>query len=198
MRRAVCAAFRSIIFGGKVDFKIGQKVVYPNHGVGTIEKIEQKQIDAENALAFYALRLGLNNSLVLVPVCNADEIGLRVPISHNECESLFTVLSDDFSEIPSDWKIRHREYSDKVRTGNVFEVADVLKKLTYLNRIKPLSFRESRLLEKARYLVISELAAVCRQKECQIEQRVEQALDCACTTHQTGNLLKAASAANAH
>jgi CarD family transcriptional regulator len=70
-----------------------------------------------------------------------------------------------------------------MRTGDVFEVSDVLKNLTYLSHIKPLSFREQRMLERARYLVISELAAVCRQPECSIEPRVEEALARACTRH---------------
>ena len=70
-----------------------------------------------------------------------------------------------------------------MRTGDIFEAADVLKHLTYLSHLKPLSFREQRMLERARYLVISELAAVCRQPECNIEPRVEQALTRACVKH---------------
>ncbi len=82
----------------------------------------------------------------------------------------------DFSCPANDWKDRFKEFSEKMRTGNVFEAAEVLKHLTYLSHLKPLSFREQRMLERARYLVISELAAVCRQPQCNIEPRVEQAL----------------------
>ena len=166
-----------------MQFKIGQKVVYPNHGVGTIEKIEQKQI-GENPLSFYSLRLAFNNSLVFVPVNNADEVGLRLPITRHDCDTLLDVLSDNFSNVPNDWKIRHREYTEKVRHGDIFAVADVLKKLTFLHRQKSLSFREQRLWEKSRYLIISELAAVCKQEECNIETRVESALDAACRKYQ--------------
>ena len=166
-----------------MGFKIGQKVVYPNHGIGTIEQIEQKQIGA-TSLPFYTLRLAANNSLVLVPVSNATEVGLRSPISSGECEMLLKVLADDFTAPANDWKDRFKEFSEKMRTGDIFEVANVLKHLTYLSHLKPLSFREQRMLERARYLVVSELAAVCRQPECNVEPRVDQALAKACTKHE--------------
>ena len=166
-----------------MGFKIGQKVVYPNHGIGTIEQIEQKQIGAAS-LPFYTLRLAATNSLVLVPVANAGEVGLRSPISSGECEMLLKALGDDFANAPHDWKDRFKEFSDKMRTGDIFEVAQVLKHLTYLNHAKPLSFREQRMLERARYLVVSELAAVCRKPECNVEPLVEQALSRACTKHE--------------
>src|SRR5881275_1094979 len=165
-----------------VGFKVGQKVVYPNHGIGTIEQIEQKQIGT-NSLPFYTLRLAATNSLVLVPVANASEVGLRTPISNGECEMLLKNLSDDFSSPANDWKDRFKDFSEKMRTGDIFEVADVLKNLTFLSHIKPLSFREQRMLERSRYLVVSELAAVCRQPECRIEPRVDQALEHACARH---------------
>jgi len=179
---------RSLIFvnidgGAVVGFRIGQKVVYPNHGIGTIEQIEQKQIGA-TLLPFYTLRLAANNSLVLVPVPNASEVGLRAPISSGECELLLKALADDFSSPANDWKDRFKEFSDKMRTGDIFEVANVLKHLTYLSHTKPLSFREQRMLERSRYLVISELAAVCRQPECNVTPRVEDALARACAKHE--------------
>lgn len=165
-----------------MGFKVGQKVVYPNHGIGTIEQIEKKQIGA-TVLPFYTLRLAQTNTVVLVPVANAVEVGLRSPITNAECEMLLRHLADDFRGAAGDWKDRFKDFSDKMRTGDVFEVADVLKNLTYLSHSKPLSFREQRMLERARYLVISELAAVCRQPECSVEPRVEEALARACARH---------------
>lgn len=165
-----------------MGFKIGQKVVYPNHGIGIIEQIEQKQIGPKS-LPFYTLRLAATNTVVLVPVANAAEVGLRSPINSGECELLLKTLSDDFHSSSCDWKDRFKEFSDKMRTGDIFAVADVLKHLTFLNNQKPLSFREQRMLERARYLVVSELAAVCRQPECNINLRVDQALERACTKH---------------
>jgi CarD family transcriptional regulator len=165
-----------------VGFKVGQKVVYPNHGIGTIEQIEQKQIGA-TSLPFYTLRLASTNSVVLVPVANASEVGLRSPITSGECELLFKHLADDFRAVTGDWKDRFKDFTEKMRTGDIFSVADVLKNLTYLSHVKSLSFREQRMLERARYLVISELAAVCRQPECNVVPRVEEALARACARH---------------
>ena len=184
-----------------MGFKVGQKVVYPNHGIGTIELIEQKQIGA-TALPFYTLRLAATNTLVLVPVTNATEVGLRKPITTLECDTLFQTLSSDFATPAHDWKDRFKDFSEKMRTGNIFEVAEVLKHLNYLSHSKPLSFREQRMLERAHYLVVSELAAVCRQPECNIEPRVNDALAQACSRHDVksnGNgTLRRAAAAGAH
>ena len=162
-----------------MEFQVGQQVIYPNHGVGKIENIERKQIGTD-ALAMYQLRLFFNNTTILVPVKNAVEIGLRKPVTAYECDTIIKALSEDCSDIPSDWKVRSKIYSDILRRGLLPEVADVFKKLTYLSRTKPLSFREQRLLEKARYLVISELAAVCQNTECEVEARVFAAIDQAC------------------
>jgi CarD family transcriptional regulator len=182
-----------------VGFKVGQKVVYPNHGIGVIEQIEQKQIGAL-ALPFYTLRLAATNSLVLVPVSNASEVGLRRPISSVECEGLFKSLASDFATPANDWKDRFKDFSEKMRTGNIFEVAEVLKHLNYLSHIKPLSFREQRMLDRSKYLVVSELASVCRQPECSIEPRVDQALQQACARHSHQPMAKTrvAAAAGTH
>jgi CarD family transcriptional regulator len=197
-KRVNLSLFCGIFNGGKiVGFEIGQQVIYPNHGVGTIEKIASKQFGA-NALAMYELRLFFNNSTVLVPVQNADEIGLRLPITVGDCKTLLNFLSDDFANIPNDWKVRFRDYSEKVKRGEVFEVADVLKKLTYLSRLKPLSFREQRLWEKSRYLVISELAAVCRQSECQVEKAVDDAISASIAKHQKSGAPIGAAVATVH
>ena len=104
-----------------MGFKVGQKVVYPNHGIGTIEQIEQKQIGAV-ALPFYTLRLAATNSLVLVPVSNASEVGLRRPITSGECDILFKALASDFATPANDWKNRFKEFSkcpsEKCQTSN--------------------------------------------------------------------------------
>ena len=164
-------------------FRIGQKVVYPNHGVAVIEEIDTRNIDGRQD-EYYLLRVRFNNSIVLVPIRNAEEVGLRRPIANNQCQELLKVLAEDFCAPPSEWKNRFREFSDKMRTGDLFSVADVLKTLTFLNRQKPLSFREKRMLDRARYLVISELALVYNQSEANIEPRVDIALRGACDQHQ--------------
>jgi len=166
-----------------MGFRIGQKVVYPSQGIGTIEQIEQKQIGI-TSLPFYTLRLAATNSVILVPVDNAGVVGLRSPISPAECETLLKNLADDFSAAPDDRKDRFKKFSEKMRTGDICEGADVLKHLTYLSRGKRLSLREQRMLERARDLVVSELAAVSRQPECDVGPRVERALARACAKHE--------------
>lgn len=165
-----------------MEFKPGQKVIYPNHGIAIVEQIDIRQFDGEQH-EFYLLRVRENNSLVMVPKRNADEIGLRKPIAGRQCEDLLHRLSRDFVAPPTDWKDRFREFSDKMRSGDLFAVAEVLKTLTWLNQSKPLSFREKRMLERARYLVISEVACVCRRTEASVEVKVDEALRGACSKH---------------
>jgi len=177
-----------------VGFRVGEKVVYPNHGVGVIEKISTQQIDGELS-KFYLLRLNLTNSIVMVPISNATEVGLRHLISLADCEYLLKNLAENFSNPPSDWKDRYREFVNMMRTGDIYNVARVLKTLTYLNQLKPLSFREKRMLERARYLVISEIATVCKMTESQVVVLVDQALKKACYKHHRGSGMRSAAVA---
>lgn len=165
-----------------MTFKIGQKVVYPTQGVAIVEQIESRQINGEEQV-FYSLRLHSNNSLVMVPTRNADEVGLRSPIAKRKCEELLSALAADFTSPPTSWKERFKEFSDAMRHGDLFAVAEVLKTLTYLNRQKPLSFREKQMLERAQYLIVSELAMVCRKTESSVSPLVEEALSLACNKH---------------
>lgn len=163
-------------------FKIGQKVVYPSQGIGIVEQIEARQINGEQQ-EFYLLRLYANNSLVMVPTRNADEIGLRRPIARSKCDELLDMLAMDFHTPPKDWKDRFKEFTEAMRSGDPFAVAEMLKTLTYLNHIKPLSFREKQMLERAHYLIVSEMAMVCRKAEAVIAPRVDEALQKACDQH---------------
>ena len=162
-------------------FTVGQQIVYPSQGIGVVEGIEERAL-GPTKLACYNLRLA-DNSLVTVPVNNAVAIGLRVPLSAAECESMFGALAEDFNAPASDWKDRFKDFSEKMRTGSLFDIACVLKHLTYLGLIKSLSFREQRLLEKAQYLVVSELTAVCRLPECDVTERVQGILSATCAKH---------------
>jgi len=179
-----------------VEFKVGQKVVYPNHGIAIVEQIDTRQINGEQH-EFYLLRVRENNSVVMVPKGNVGEIGLRRPIGSSQCEALLKALACDFATPPTDWKDRFKDFSEKMRSGDIFAVAEVLKTLTYLNQLKPLSFREKRMLERARYLVISELACVCRRTEANVEPKVDEALRGACSQH-TGAFTRTAASRTGH
>ena len=181
-----------------MTFEVGDKVIYPNHGLGIVTLIEEKTI-LGTTCGFYHLRIVANETTVLVPLTNVDGVGLRRAISDEEVERLFGLLGDGKIDNHQNWKGRFKDNSDKMRSGNIFEVAEVLKHLNYLSQMKPLSFREQRMLERSRYLVVSELAAVCRQPECNIEPRVDDALAKACSRHDHRPVSRVrAAAAGAH
>ena len=160
-------------------FEIGDKVVYPNHGVGIIEKISNRLISGKFE-RFYLLRICANDILVMVPTANAGDVGLRKIIERRDVEQLLTFLSGNQFLTQKDWKDRFKENSEKMRTGSIFHVAEVFKNLVSLSRVKPLSFREKRMLDRARFLLISELATVMNQAEMEIEGRVEKAVTKSC------------------
>ncbi len=163
-------------------FKVGQKVVYPTQGIAIVEQIESRQINGGQQ-EFYLLRLQTSNSLVMVPTCNADGIGLRRPIASRQCDELLEVLARDFSAPSTDWKDRFKGFSEAMKSGDLFAVAEVLKTLTYLNQLKPLSFREKQMLERARYLVVSEMSLASRKSEAIVAPRIDEALNGACNKH---------------
>jgi CarD family transcriptional regulator len=159
-----------------VTFQVGDKVIYPNHGLGIVERIEEKTI-LGTTCGFYHLRIVANETTVLVPLSNVDGVGLRRAISDEEVERLFGLLGDGKIDNHQNWKGRFKDNSDKMRSGSIFEVADVLKSLTFLAKSKSLSFREKRMLDRAKFLIISEVSEVVRETAPAIEARVDSALE---------------------
>jgi CarD family transcriptional regulator len=158
-----------------VGFKVGDKVVYPNHGIGVIENIERRDIgniDAE----FLRLRIMANDSTVMVPKGNTVNVGLRPIVSKKEVDQVFDVLKDNSVKVFDDWKGRFQENSDKMRTGSITEVALVFKSLSHLALQKNLSYRERRMLDRARYLIVSEIAEVAKLTEAEAEVKVDRAV----------------------
>ena len=164
-----------------MTFQVGDKVIYPNHGLGIVERIEDKTI-LGTTCGFFHLRIVANDTTVLVPVSNVDGVGLRRAISDDEVGRLFGLLGDGKIDNHQNWKGRFKDNSDKMRSGSIYEVADVLKSLTFLAKSKSLSFREKRMLDRARFLVISEVSEVMRESAAAIEGRVDGALERCFTT----------------
>jgi len=158
-----------------LQFKIGDKVVYPNHGIGVIENILQKHI-AGNAETYYTLRILSNDSTVMVPVSNTGAVGLRPVLPQRNVERVLALLRDSRVNLQGDWKGRYQENSEKMRTGEVEKVVEVFKSLSHLSSMKTLSYRERKMLDRARFLVISELAEASQQPLPQIEAQVDQTL----------------------
>jgi CarD family transcriptional regulator len=159
-----------------VTFEVGDKVIYPNHGLGIVERIEEKTI-LGTTCGFYYLRIVANDTTVLVPVSNVDGVGLRRAITDEEVERLFILLGNGKIDNHQNWKGRFKDNSDKMRSGSIYEVADVLKSLTFLAKSKSLSFREKRMLDRAKFLIISEVSEVMRETALAIEGRVDLALE---------------------
>src|SRR5262249_29886249 len=119
-----------------VNFEVGEKVIYPNHGIGVVESIQTRPIPGGNKISLYQLRILSNDSRVWVPQQNADGVGLRHVISQTDARKIFNLLGDGTIDQQANWKGRFKENSDKMRTGSLYEVAVVLKGLTFLSRKK--------------------------------------------------------------
>jgi len=159
-----------------VTFDVGDKVIYPNHGLGVVERIETRTIQ-DTTCGFYSLRMADSDTVVLVPLDNVDGVGLRRAISANEVKKLFTLLGNGKIDNHQNWKGRFKDNSDKMRTGSVYDVVDVLKNLTFLTKSKNLSFREKRMLDRAKFLVVSEISEVLDTASDGIDRRVDKALE---------------------
>jgi CarD family transcriptional regulator len=159
-----------------VTFEVGDKVIYPNHGLGIVVRIEDKTI-LGTTCGFYHLRIVANETTVLVPVSNVDGVGLRRAIGDDEVERLFGLLGNGKIDNHQNWKGRFKDNSDKMRSGSIYDVADVLKSLTFLAKSKSLSFREKRMLDRAKVLIVSEISEVVHETSETVEGRVEHSLE---------------------
>jgi CarD family transcriptional regulator len=161
--------------GNDLNFHIGDKVVYPNHGVGVIEQISSRAVGA-TIEKFYLLNIKASSLKVMVPCHNVGSVGLRRVVRNGEMQKVLDFLSLGDAASNGDWKDRFKENSDRMRTGSLLEVAGVLKNLIALHQAKPLSFREKKMLERARYLLVSELAMARNCEETKVEEILTETL----------------------
>lgn len=140
-----------------MTFAVGEKVVYPNQGVGTIENISTRYFE-EKPEKFYLLRLFCSSMTVMVPFSNAENIGLRKLSKHTDVARVLGYLAGPGVENLQDWKIRFKINSEKMLTGSLLQIAEVFKQLVRLQADKPLSFREKKMLDRARTMLISEVS----------------------------------------
>ncbi len=165
-----------------LEFEVGDKVIYPNHGVGTVTRIETKTI-LGTTCGFYSLRMTASDTTVLVPIDNVEGVGLRGAIASSEVKKLFILLGNGEIENHQNWKGRFKDNSDKMRTGSIYDVIDVLKNLNFLSQTKNLSFREKRMLDRARFLVVSEVSEVTSEASDTVEEKVNKALERCLANH---------------
>jgi CarD family transcriptional regulator len=149
-----------------MTFQVGEKVVYPNHGVGTIENISSRSFGTQQE-RFYLLRLSPNSMTVMVPFSHVSDVGLRKVTKCSEINRVLNYLSGGRPCCAQDWKDRFKENSDKMRGGSLLEIAEVFKSLLMIQLGKPLSFREKKMLERARSMLVLEtsIAKSVQEKE---------------------------------
>lgn len=138
-------------------FKAGDKVVYPLHGAGEIEAVEEHEVLGEKK-KYYVVKLLIAEMKVLIPVENVSKIGLRVVIDESEIPKVLNILRGEKEEVSSDWKVRYATNLEKIKSGSIYKVAEVARNLAFRNKEKGLSTGEKRLFDNARQLIISELA----------------------------------------
>jgi CarD family transcriptional regulator len=155
-------------------FKTGDMAVYPSHGVGIIEGIEEKTISGEDQ-KFYIMRVLGNGMTIMIPTDKAEAVGLRSIISYKEVSRVYKILKDKKTETvdTQTWNRRYRDYMERIKTGSVFEVATVLRDLFLLKLGKDLSFGERRLMDIAKSLLVKELSIVQEVSEDHIEKNIE-------------------------
>ncbi len=140
-----------------MEFQVGDKVVYPMHGAGIVESIEEKEILGKKQ-EYYVLNFTLGGVKVMVPTQNVEQIGLRQVISKDEVDKVIDILSGDQTKMPANWSKRYRLNMNKIKTGNIYEVAAVVRNLMLRDKDRGLSNAERKMLNSARQILISELA----------------------------------------
>jgi CarD family transcriptional regulator len=157
-----------------VAFSVGDKAVYPSHGVAEVVGLETREIGG-NKQTFYILKILDTGTKIMIPTRNVTAVGLREVIAEQEVKEVYTILkSKEIAVEGQTWNRRYREYMDKIKTGSVFEIAEVLRDLSVLRTSKELSFGERKMLDHARQLLVKELAIAKNTKETKIEQEIDK------------------------
>ncbi|NLM73220.1 MAG: CarD family transcriptional regulator [Clostridiaceae bacterium] len=155
-------------------FNIGDKIVYPMHGAGVIESIEEREILGERK-RYYVMRMPLGDMKVMIPINNVDNIGIRDIIDKQEADRVFKLFESKSDNVQtSNWNKRYRENMSKIKSGNVFEVADVVKNLILRERNKGLSTGERKMLNSAKQILISELVLAKNMNPRDVEEQIDQ------------------------
>ncbi len=155
-------------------FSVGDLAVYPAHGVGVIEKIETQEISGCRQ-DFYVMRILDNDMIIMIPKQNVSNVGLREIIGQDDVIKLYSILKKRDIVIDNQtWNRRYREYTDKIKTGSVFEVAEVYRDLLMLKVEKDLSFGERKMLDTARSLLVKEISLARNVDEEQVEEDLER------------------------
>jgi len=152
-------------------FSVGDKIVYPMHGAGVIESIEEREILGQRQ-NYYVVKMPVGDMKVMIPTRNVDDIGIREVINVQDVERVFEILCDQSCNVTSNWNKRYRENMTKIKSGNIFEVADVVRSLMIREKEKGLSTGERKMLNSARQILISELVLAKNSSQFEIENTI--------------------------
>ncbi|HOK62886.1 MAG TPA: CarD family transcriptional regulator [Soehngenia sp.] len=156
-------------------FRIGDKIVYPMHGAGVIEDLEIKEVLGERR-EYFILRMPIGDMKVMVPVENIEEVGVRDIITEEEVRDVFEILKDKKSKMPDNWNRRYRSNLDLIKTGDINQIAEVVRNLSLLDKEKGLSTGERKMLNDAKKILYSELVLASNLSVAEIEKLVDEAI----------------------
>ena len=156
-------------------YNVGDKVVYPMHGAGVIDSIEEKEILGEKQ-SYYILKMP-GEVKVMVPISTAEQHGIRNVIDKGEAEKVMNVLEQDETEMEKNWNKRYRENMDKMKSGNIYEIADVVRNLSFKQKEKGLSTGEKKMLHKAKQILVSELVLAEHATQDEVEELVDNKIN---------------------
>ncbi len=158
-------------------YRIGDRIIYPAHGIGIIDRVEDKLVSGKRR-SFYVIKILENGVTVMTPVDNADKVGLRGLASKKDISKALKILSEDAAiSLDENWNRRQKGYFNKIKTGSLLEIAEVYRDLSLLQIEKGLSFGERKMLENAKYLIVSEIAEAKGIEIKKAEKIIEKALD---------------------
>ena len=156
-------------------YNVGDKVVYPMHGAGVIDSIEEKEILGEKQ-SYYILKMP-GEVKVMVPISTAEQHGIRNVIDKCEAEKVMNVLEQDETEMEKNWNKRYRDNMDKMKSGNIYEIADVVRNLSFKQKEKGLSTGEKKMLHNAKQILVSELVLAEHATQDEVEELVDNKIN---------------------
>ena len=156
-------------------FNVGDKIVYPMHGAGTIDAIEEKNILGENQF-YYVIRMP-GEVKVMVPTDRAEQIGVRNVIGKEEAEKVISILGEDETEMSQNWNKRYRDNMEKMKSGSIYEVAGVVRNLSFKQKEKGLSTGEKKMLSNAKQILVSELVLAEHASQDEVEELINNKIN---------------------
>ncbi len=155
-------------------FKVGESAVYPAHGIAVIKRIDEREVGGKKK-TFYVLQVLENQMTIMVPTDNAEAVGLRGIISDQDVAQVYSILKmRDIKIDQTTWNRRYRDYMEKIKTGSIYEISEVLRDLFLLRHSKDLSFGERKMLDQAKALIVKEISIARRTQEAVVEQEIQQ------------------------